>query len=575
MRERKPFPMGHRDRIVRLATVSGVATTKPDLIRLFDGEIKDVQILTTKSFQVRPNPGNREPVICETEEGNFGNSVGLRNPGMETALPQLEKLRSVGLDAWLNVSVSADNPDDFTTLVRAFDDVADSIELNFSCPHAKAGFGASIGVDIDIASDYVKRICAGYPERKSLLFIKLTPNVDNIGEIAKAVIDAGSDGISAINTVGPIVHIDPITNTPILQNALGGKGGKSGAWVFDRAIECIREIRKAVGDDIPIIGMGGVSDGRSCAQMIEAGADAVGIGSALAHVGQKNWPEYFRNVRQEAQDILDGKQPELRSKTMLSKGRTMVYSPYRVTGRKLHCEDTLLLTLDGKMEDFKAGEFVFLWIPQVGEKPFSVALTDPLTFIIKKRGIFTQAVFDSLKVGDTIMLRGPYGAEADTPKTTKAIILAGGTGEAVAYPLAQKLKDQGTQMSVLVGTSVEGNNGILTEELSEFGKYLCISDHGKPGRILDYIEDAIAEKTADGTDIKDIAFYLIGPEVFMKIASGKLTDKGVDPDRILLSMERNSMCGVGLCGECSCGGKLACQWGTFMKLSFLQKENVL
>ena len=567
--------MGHRDRIVRLATVSGVATTKPDLIRLFDGEIKDVQILTTKSFQVRPNPGNREPVICETEEGNFGNSVGLRNPGMETALPQLEKLRSVGLDAWLNVSVSADNPDDFTTLVRAFDDVADSIELNFSCPHAKAGFGASIGVDIDIASDYVKRICAGYPERKSLLFIKLTPNVDNIGEIAKAVIDAGSDGISAINTVGPIVHIDPITNTPILQNALGGKGGKSGAWVFDRAIECIREIRKAVGDDIPIIGMGGVSDGRSCAQMIEAGADAVGIGSALAHVGQKNWPEYFRNVRQEAQDILDGKQPELRSKTMLSKGRTMVYSPYRVTGRKLHCEDTLLLTLDGKMEDFKAGEFVFLWIPQVGEKPFSVALTDPLTFIIKKRGIFTQAVFDSLKVGDTIMLRGPYGAEADTPKTTKAIILAGGTGEAVAYPLAQKLKDQGTQMSVLVGTSVEGNNGILTEELSEFGKYLCISDHGKPGRILDYIEDAIAEKTADGTDIKDIAFYLIGPEVFMKIASGKLTDKGVDPDRILLSMERNSMCGVGLCGECSCGGKLACQWGTFMKLSFLQKENVL
>lgn len=575
MRERKPFPMGHRDRIVRLATVSGVATTKPDLIRLFDREIKDVQILTTKSFQVRPNPGNREPVICETEEGNFGNSVGLRNPGMETALPQLEKLRSVGLDAWLNVSVSADNPDDFTTLVRAFDDVADSIELNFSCPHAKAGFGASIGVDIDIASDYVKRICAGYPERKSLLFIKLTPNVDNIGEIANAVINAGADGISAINTVGPIVHIDPITNTPILQNALGGKGGKSGAWVFDRAIECIREIRKAVGDDIPIIGMGGVSDGRSCARMIEAGADAVGIGSALAHVGQKNWPEYFKRIRQEAQDILDGKQTELKSKAMLSSGRTMAYSPYRVTDRKLHCEDTLLLTLDGRMENFKAGEFVFLWIPGVGEKPFSVALTDPLTFIIKKRGAFTRAVFDSLKVGDTIMLRGPYGAEADTPKTGKAIILAGGTGEAVAYPLARKLKDQGTQMSFLVGTSVEGNNGILTKELSQFGKYLCISDHGKPGRILDYIEEAIAEETADGTAIKDIAFYLIGPEVFMKIASGKLIDKGADPDRILLSMERNSMCGVGLCGECSCGGKLACQWGTFMKLSFLQKENVL
>ncbi|MBP5552072.1 MAG: dihydroorotate dehydrogenase, partial [Spirochaetales bacterium] len=415
--------MGHRDRTVHLATVSGVATTKPELIRWFENNVPDVQVITTKSFQVRPNPGNREPVICETSEGNFGNSVGLRNPGMEVALPQIEKLREEGLKTWLNVSVSADNPEDFTTLVRAFDEVADSIELNFSCPHAKAGFGASIGVDINIASDYVRRICSSYPDRKSLLFIKLTPNVDNIGQIAKAVIESGADGISAINTVGPIVHIDPVSGKPILQNALGGKGGKSGAWVFDRALEAIGEIRTAVGDDIPIIGMGGVSDGKQCALMIQAGADAVGIGSALAHVGQKNWASYFRAVRTEAQDILDNKETELRSASMLSPGRTMAYRAFKVTERKLHCEDTLLLTLDGKMADFKAGEFVFLWIPGVGEKPFSVAIPDPLTFIIKKRGPFTQAVFDSLNEGDIILLRGPYGAEADTPKTGKAIIL--------------------------------------------------------------------------------------------------------------------------------------------------------
>ena len=562
--------MGHKNRTVHLSTVSGVATTKPDLISYFDLNIPDVEIITTKSFQVRPNPGNREPVICETSEGNFGNSVGLRNPGMETALPQLEKLRQTGLKAWLNVSLSADNPEDFTTLVRAFDDVADSVELNFSCPHAKAGFGASIGVDINIASDYVKRICEGYPERKSLLFIKLTPNVNSIGDIAKAVIDAGADGISAINTVGPVLHIDPVSGKPILQNALGGKGGKSGYWVFDRAIECIREIRKAVGEDIPIIGMGGVSDGRTCAEMIEAGADAVGIGSALAHVGQKNWAVYFKNVREEAQAFLSGKQTELKSAQMLSHGRTMAYKAFVVIEKRLHCEDTLLLTLDGKMENFKAGEFVFLWIPGVGEKPFSVAIPDPLTFIIKKRGPFTQAVFEDLKEGDTIMLRGPYGAEADTPKTRKAVIVAGGTGEAVAFPLAQKLKDQGTEMSFLVGTSVDGNKGILEQELSSFGSYLCISDNGKPGRILDYLDDEIRK-----APIKDVAFYLIGPEIFMKIAASKLKDAGAEPERILLSMERSTMCGIGLCGECSCGGHLACQWGTFMKLSFLEKENVL
>ena len=565
MRERKSFPMGHKDRSrVHLATVSGVATTKPELIRWFENNVPDVEIITTKSFQVRPNPGNREPVICETAEGNFGNSVGLRNPGMETALPQLEKLRQEGLKAWLNVSVSADNPEDFTTLVRAFDDVADSIELNFSCPHAKAGFGASIGVDINIATEYVRRICEGYPERKSLLFIKLTPNVDNIGEIAKAVIQAGADGISAINTVGPVLHIDPACGKPILQNALGGKGGKSGTWVFDKAIECIREIRASVGDDVPIIGMGGVSDSETCARMIDAGADVVGIGSALAHVRQQDWPAFFREIAQGVPSTVARKS-----------GRVMEYRPFTVTDKIFHCEDTLLLKLDGSMASFKAGEFVFLWIPGTGEKPFSVAVPDPLTFIIKKRGAFTQAVFDDLKTGDTIMLRGPYGAEADTPKTRKAIIVAGGTGEAVAYPLARKLRNQGTSMSFLVGTSVEGNKGILSRELSEFGSYLCISDHGKPGRILDYLDDEIKRQMADGTPIEDIAFYLIGPEIFMKIASSKLRSVGADPDKVLLSMERSTMCGVGLCGECSCGGHLACQWGTFMKLSFLEKENVL
>ena len=565
VRERKSFPMGHKDRSrVHLATVSGVATTKPELIRWFENNVPDVEIITTKSFQVRPNPGNREPVICETAEGNFGNSVGLRNPGMETALPQLEKLRQEGLKAWLNVSVSADNPEDFTTLVRAFDDVADSIELNFSCPHAKAGFGASIGVDINIATEYVRRICEGYPERKSLLFIKLTPNVDNIGEIAKAVIQAGADGISAINTVGPVLHIDPACGKPILQNALGGKGGKSGTWVFDKAIECIREIRASVGDDVPIIGMGGVSDSETCARMIDAGADVVGIGSALAHVRQQDWPAFFREIAQGVPSTVARKS-----------GRVMEYRPFTVTDKIFHCEDTLLLKLDGSMASFKAGEFVFLWIPGTGEKPFSVAVPDPLTFIIKKRGAFTQAVFDDLKTGDTIMLRGPYGAEADTPKTRKAIIVAGGTGEAVAYPLARKLRNQGTSMSFLVGTSVEGNKGILSRELSEFGSYLCISDHGKPGRILDYLDDEIKRQMADGTPIEDIAFYLIGPEIFMKIASSKLRSVGADPDKVLLSMERSTMCGVGLCGECSCGGHLACQWGTFMKLSFLEKENVL
>ncbi len=571
---RRAFPMGHRDKTVHLATVSGVASTKPELIRWFDQRVPAVDIVTTKSFQVRPNPGNREPVICETGDGDFGNSVGLRNPGLEAALPPIQKLRENGLRVWLNVSVSADNPEDFTTLVRAFDEVADSIELNFSCPHAKAGFGASIGKDICVASDYVRQICDAYPDRKSLLFIKLTPNVDNIGEIAKAVVDNGADGITAINTVGPVLHIDPTSGQPILQNALGGKGGKSGRWVYERAIEAIGEIRQAVGDDVPVIGMGGVSDGRQCAAMIQAGADAVGIGSALAHVGQQRWTPYFDAVKAESEALLKGQDIEIASRAMLSVGSTMKYSSFTVTDIRLHSEDTLLLTLDGSMKDFKAGEFVFLWLPGIGEKPFSVAGTDPLMFIIKRRGAFTQAVFN-LKVGDSILLRGPYGALAETPRASKALVVAGGTGEAVALPLAQELERQKVRMSFLVGTSVDGNNGILSDDLSRFGDYLCISDHGKPGRVLDSLIPVTNSLTADGTRLEDLVFYLIGPEIFMKMAGARLKELGVEPDRVLLSMERNTMCGIGLCGECSCGGRLACQWGTFMGLDFLEKEAVL
>ena len=174
---------------------------------------------------------------------------------MEVALPELEKLRAEGLGKLLNVSVSASNVDDFVTLVMAFDHVADSIELNFSCPHAKAGFGASIGSDCAIAASYVKGIRQAYPEQESALLVKLTPNVDDIASIARGCIDAGADGIVAINTVGPRLYTEKHSGEPILNNALGGKGGASGAWIK----------RKALESAAPIL----VSDGVGCAGVVE------------------------------------------------------------------------------------------------------------------------------------------------------------------------------------------------------------------------------------------------------------------------------------------------------------------
>ena len=330
-----------------------------------------------------------------------------------------------------------------------------------------------------------------------------------------------------------------------------------------------QEIRKAVGDDIPIIGMGGVWSEKECFEMIEAGADAVGVGSVLGHVRQPQWPEFFASLKKGSQDLLDGKESDFSSSSFVSEERQMEYRKHSVESIKYHSEDTVLLTLSGEVNDFKAGEFVFLWIPGIGEKPFSLAKTSPLTFIVKKRGAFTSYIFSSLKEGDDIYIRGPYGAEVKRPKADRALIIAGGTGEAVALPLATELKKDGTVMSFLVGTSVDGNKGILEEELSSFGAYKAISDSGKPGRVLTYLPEEIENIGLDGV------YYLIGPEIFMKIASSILKEKGISSDRILLSMERNTMCGIGLCGECSCGGHLECQWGTFMTLSFLEKEGAI
>lgn len=553
------------DAPVLLGTVSGVASTKPRLITYFDEKVHAISIITTKSFQVEVNPGNREPVICETSVGNFGNSVGLRNPGMEQALYELRKLRADhSFSSYLNVSLSANSVEDFITLVKAFDEVADLVELNFSCPHASVGYGASIGCDQNIAAEYVRLIKEATKECKAPLFVKLTPNVDDIGLIAKAVLDSGADGLVAINTVGPIVHKDPGSGLPILQNKLGGKGGSSGHHVYERALSAIREIRQACGDDVPLIGMGGVSSGTEAAALIASGADAVGIGSALGTVDQKAWPEYLAAVKREAEAILSGEDPAKKQSTSyIIKDRQMAYEKHQVVKSEQYGKDTRIITLDGTL-DCKAGQFAFLWIPTIGEKPFSVAHNDPLTFIVKNRGPFS-AELCALQVGDDIYVRGLYGAQLNNEKTKKALLLGGGTGVAVLPSLADQLQGQGTEMSILVGTSesVEGK-ALLEEHLSSYGSFTCIADDGRPGRVLDLLDSLPLEE--------EQACYLVGPEVFMAIACRKLLARGVKEHNLYLSMERTTLCGIGMCGECACGDRLTCRWGTFMQYYYLAKE---
>lgn len=532
-----------------LSTVSGILTTEPGMVRYFEDKVPSCDMITTKSYQVVQTFGHREPVVCSTAEGSFGNFVGLRNPGMEAVYPELKALRDKGLRALLNISLSANNPEDFSTLVARFDGIADLLELNFSCPHAQAGFGASIGSDTAVAAEYVKKICAAVPGRHALLIIKLTPNVANIGEIAKAVIEAGADGVAAINTVGPLEHVDPVSGEVIFSKAEGGKGGASGEWVKERALECVREIRAAVGDGPVVLGMGGVTTAQDARAMLAAGADSVGVGSVLSRLEMRDYENFFAALKAGG-DV----------RPLLIPGNRLAYQKRTVLRARTVSGDMRELTLSGEM-DCKPGQFAFLWIPQMGEKPFSVAGNRPLKFLIRKRGPFSETCF-ALKEGDTVYTRGLYGKPMDVRPSERALLLAGGSGVAVLPLIAEQLKKLRVPMKMLVGVPEKHAEEALEEDLRPFGAVAYVADDGKPGRVL----DSITEEDIRG----DVRVYIVGPGGLLKAAAARLASLGMPEEKIHVSVERLTLCGVGLCGECVCAGRLACKEGTFYTLSELK-----
>ena len=542
----------HKKGRILLSTVSGVLTTKEDMIRLFDKSVPSVDVITTKSFQLTETEGNRPPVVTSPKEGDYGNSVGLRNPGADKAEEYIKRLKGMGMRALLNISLAGNRKEDFLSLVKRFDPYADFLELNFSCPHAAAGFGASIGSDENTVREYVSYITNGYKERKSMLLVKLTPNVDNIAQIAKAAIEAGADGISAINTVGPREYYHD--GHPILFNKLGGKGGASGEWVKEIALEKVRQIREAIGDEPVILGMGGVTTHEDALNMVCSGADIVGVGSASATVAMKDYEAFFSAIKNKGED----------SRKYQSRDRSNItYVKHKIIDKYIYSPDTYILTLDGKSE-CQAGQFVFLWHPEYGERPFSVAKNDPLTFIIKVRGEFTSALMN-VNAGDDIYVRGLCGAPLEVKKTKKAILLGGGTGIVVLNLLASRLAENGTKMDIRLGlpSHERGKKGLLEDELKAFGSYRIVSDDGVAGRVIcSFDKDDVDE---------DTAVYIVGPSIMMKKASEHFLSLGVPSSMIFLSMEKMTLCGIGMCGECSCGGKLTCKEGTFFSLEYLEQ----
>ena len=237
-------------------------------------ELYDINCLGSISFKgttIEPRFGNPTPRIAECEAGML-NSVGLQNPGAEKVLTEeLPKLKKV-FKKPLMANVSGFSVKDYTAAVEILDreDAIGWFEINISCPNVHGG-GLAFGTSCENAAAVtaaVKKVT------KKPVLIKLSPNVTDITEIAKACEAAGADGLSLINTLLGM-RIDLKTKKPVLANKAGGFSGPA---IKPVAVRMVYQVYKAV--KIPIVGMGGISTAEDVIEMMLAGASAVEVGAA-------------------------------------------------------------------------------------------------------------------------------------------------------------------------------------------------------------------------------------------------------------------------------------------------------
>jgi dihydroorotate dehydrogenase (NAD+) catalytic subunit len=232
-------------------------------------DINSLGAITLKSLTLEKRFGNFAPRVVETPSGML-NAIGLENPGanffVTNILPRLKKICRAKIIA----NVAGSSVDEYAEVAEILGNSVDLIELNISCPNVKEGclaFGSSAKMAAFVTEK--TKLRAQVP-----VIVKLSPNVTDICEIARAVISGGADGLSLINTlVG--MKIDIKMRRPILANITGGLSGPA---IHPVAVRMVHEVRKIT--NLPIIGMGGVSSGADAIELMLAGANAVAIGTS-------------------------------------------------------------------------------------------------------------------------------------------------------------------------------------------------------------------------------------------------------------------------------------------------------
>lgn len=235
--------------------------------------------VVTKSLSKEPWDGYTNPTIFSVKGGGWLNAVGLSNPGAEN----FAKMISPNKDVPIIVSLVGSVEDDFEFMIKQFTKCkVDAFELNLSCPHV-AKVGLEVGDDTELVGKIVKTVKA---TTQVPVFAKVGLGTTDYLETVNAAVEAGVDGITAINTLRAMA-IDVETERPILSNKIGGL---SGTPIKPLAVRCVYEISSKF--NIPIIGCGGISTWEDAVEFILAGSSAVQIGSAVGD----NWIHVFDEI---------------------------------------------------------------------------------------------------------------------------------------------------------------------------------------------------------------------------------------------------------------------------------------
>jgi dihydroorotate dehydrogenase (NAD+) catalytic subunit len=271
-------------------TASGCASSGKELAQFFP--LREIGAVVTKSVMNKPRHGRPTPRMAETPSGML-NSIGLQGPGIDSFLAN-DVPWLLAQNARVIVSIAGETADEYAVLARKLRSTPgiSAIEVNISCPNVE-NRGLVFATDRDTSCrviDGVRKVIGG----EIPILAKLTPDVTNIADVARGVIDSGADGLALINTVlGMVINLDT------MRPHLGGKtGGLSGPAIRPIAVRAIYQVREAL-PNVPILGMGGVSSGRDALELILAGASGVSVGTAS--FGN---PTAIITIQQELQELL-------------------------------------------------------------------------------------------------------------------------------------------------------------------------------------------------------------------------------------------------------------------------------